>query len=82
MVLKNTWFHCTLQDGHFVAVENALIAQLFVEVLRFSVKSLTENDESSFFYIAEWTLFPLQNHLLVPSFSSLKSILFLRTSEG
>ena len=54
MVLKNTWFHCTLQDGHFVAVENALIAQLFVEVLRFSVKSLTENDErSSFFYIAE-----------------------------
>ena len=49
MVLKNTWFHCILQDDHFVAVENALIAQLFVEVLRFSVKSLTENDESSFF---------------------------------
>ena len=66
MVFKNTWFHCTLQDGHFVAVENALIAQLFVEVLRFSVKSLTDNDETSFFYITEWIPFPLKTFFLFP----------------
>ena len=66
MVLKNTWSHCTLQDCHFVAFENALISQLFVEVLRFSAKILTENNESSFFYIAERTLFPLKTFFQFP----------------